>query len=253
MSLKLLVTTLEEVPETQRGLYTKTESGDFKLDVDGIEDSERLQKALNSERDARKEAERKAKEKDKAFSGIDVDKAREALKLQQDLEDKKLIEEGDVEGLVEKRVKQVLSERQNEHDALVGERDALKGELHELHIKTAVADAASKIGSVKPNAMGMIVGEFEKMFSIDDKGKVVAKDENGDVVYGSDGVTPLTISEKMETFVKSHDYLFVESKGGGSDGDGGKNGVSNSYSQMETTKMSGSARLNAARQLDSKQ
>lgn len=252
MPLPFKVESLDNVPEAQRSLYVQ--DGDtFRLDLDGYEDPTGLKSALEQERKAKRDAEAKAKEKDKLLKGIDPDEAREALKMKQELEEKKLVEEGEVDKLVEKRLERFRQDSETQKKEIQQERDALKDELHKLKIKTAIQETANDGRSVRSGAMDMVVNAFEKMFSIDEKGQVVAKDDNGNVIYGKDGTNPLSIKEHMESFAKDHEYLFVPSNGGGGPGNdkgGGGNNTPNSYNNMETAKMSPSARLAAARQID---
>ena len=98
MSLKLIVDSLDAVPEALRDLYAKSEDGKFHLGVDGIEDTTALKKALKTERDARATFEKQLK----TFEGIDPEEAKALRERFESDEELQMIRAGNKEKLREK-------------------------------------------------------------------------------------------------------------------------------------------------------
>lgn len=69
MSLPFIVDSLDAIKEEHRALYVE-ENGKFRLDLDGYEDPKGLKSALQSERDAAKDAKRKLQELQNQFEGL---------------------------------------------------------------------------------------------------------------------------------------------------------------------------------------
>src|SRR5574340_829949 len=107
MALALVV---DAVPAGQEAFYVEKD-GKFHLDVTGIEDTSGLKSALQKEREAAKEASRKAKELEDKFAGIDPAKVRDMMaKLDQDGE-AALIAAGKFDEVVAKRTEKRSEER----------------------------------------------------------------------------------------------------------------------------------------------
>jgi hypothetical protein len=76
MALQLVVDSLDGIEENARQFYVES-NGKFKLDVDGIDRADSVQAAIQREREARKEAERRLKE----FGNISKDDIEELENL----------------------------------------------------------------------------------------------------------------------------------------------------------------------------
>lgn len=82
------------------------------------------------------------------------------------------------------------------------------------------------------------------IFTVDDKGALVAKDGEA-TIYGSDGATPMTPGEWLEKLKETAPHFFKNSNGGGSSGS--SNGVPNGMSSEEYGKLTGAQKLALAR------
>lgn len=86
MGLKLIVDSLDSVDEGVRGLYTEVD-GKFKLDVEGVEDVTGLKSALEKERSARRDLEKRMK------TALSEDDLEEYARLKAEAEKSKPLEE----------------------------------------------------------------------------------------------------------------------------------------------------------------
>lgn len=221
MALQLVVDSLDNVPEPIRGEYAKGEDGKFHLNVDGVEDVTGLKSALQKERDNVKEL----KAKYAAYEGIDPEKAQEALQKLRDLEEKKLIEAGELEKVLENRTKMMRQDHQAQVEQLTKRAEAaetsaadLRKQLATAVIERGIADAVAEVGQPRKGALIDIIQRGRQTWKLDDKGKPVATNEDGTTVYGKDGKEPISMKEWAENLLEQAPHLFEESKGGGAKG-----------------------------------
>ncbi|RSE51003.1 hypothetical protein EGT75_18995, partial [Acinetobacter baumannii] len=99
MSLPFIVDSLDAIKEEHRALYVE-ENGKFRLDLEGYEDPKGLKSALQSERDAAKNAKLELQKLQKQFEGIDPEIVKKVFaQIDQD-EEAKLIAEGKVNEVI---------------------------------------------------------------------------------------------------------------------------------------------------------
>lgn len=119
-------------------------------------------------------------------------------------------------------------------------RQLAEAKIKQQAVKIAMRDAINdpKAGVV-PSAVDDIVQRALTTFAVDDDEKLVPK-QGGAVLYGSDGVTPMTPLEWLGTLKDTSPHLFKQSNGGG-------NGVGeqkfNGFSKSEIEKMSPEQKL----------
>lgn len=247
--LELVVDSLEKVPEAFKAEYTKGEDGKFRLNVNGVEDVSGLKSALQKERENVKEL----KSKYAAYEGIDPEKAQEALQKLRDLEEKKLIEAGELEKVLENRTKMMRQDHQAQVDQLTKRAEAAEASVTDLRkqlatavIERGIADAVAEVGQPRKGALIDIIQRGRQTWKLDDKGKPVATNEDGTTIYGKDGKEPISMKEWAENLLEQAPHLFEESKGGGGKGTiiGGDG---KSMSAEEFAKLSPAQRLAYAR------
>lgn len=217
MALKAVLASLDEVPEALRSLYVEKD-GKFLLDVEGVVPKERLDEFrttnvnLLKERDALKAQVEKYKD-------IDPEKARTALTQLQKIEEGKLLTEGKLDEVVTKRTEAMRAEYENQIKALktaqtsvVGERDTLSGQLSKLLIDGSAREIALKLGA-RPEALPFILLKSAAEWQMKDGKPTPIKD--GNLVYGKDGQTPITMEEWVGGLATEAAYLFKDSNGGG--------------------------------------
>jgi hypothetical protein len=224
MGLKVRLTAAEyetlAAPLKEHYKAAEGSDGGYTLDADGVGDVEKLNKALKSERDnAGKLAKELAQLRDNYKDIDDPEKAREALTKIRELEEKKLLTEGNVEELLKQRTETMrkdyeskIAARDKKLEAQVLELKTRDDRLAELLIDGAVSAAGVKAG-VRKTAVDDLKLRARTTFRLKD-GKPIAM--NGDeVVYGKDGVTPMTPEEWVGSLTTTAPHLFEASSGSG--------------------------------------
>jgi hypothetical protein len=207
MGLRATLETTEGLAPEIAALYTKTEDGKFALEVDGLVGKDKLDEFRNNNVSLLKQLE--------AFKGIDPAKAKEAAELERKVREKELIDKGDIDGIVTERVKGIVTDYDTKVQGLTEKLSTTEAQLGVLLIDRQVAANALK-HSVLPEAADDVMLRAKSIFKIVD-GKAVAM--NGDkMVYGKDGVTPLTVDEWVKGLQTSAPHLFKSSTGSGSKG-----------------------------------
>ena len=232
MKLEAVLKSLDNLDEKYHELYRK-EGDAFVLDLtgDSIKDhpaTSAYARTLQRLRDEKKISDDTLTTKLAEFEGLDPEAARAALvKLEEDA-DKKLIEEGDVDAIVAKRlekanadfVKQIAA-KDDVIAGLQGNLDSRSGELSEIKIFDAVKDAALSKGARK-EALTDIQNRAKGTWQLGEDGNPVAM--NGeDPIYGKGG-DPMSIDEWVEGLSADATYLFEPNTGGGAGGGDDKAG-----------------------------
>src|SRR3954453_10516741 len=124
MALKFKFKSKDEVPEEHLPFYAERD-GTWVLDVDGAVEKAKLDElrnntlALTKERDELKQR----------FDGIDPEQVRALLAEKQKLEDDKSVKAGEVEKVIEGRIKGIKADLEKQVGTLTAERDSLTARL----------------------------------------------------------------------------------------------------------------------------
>ncbi|GAA6162578.1 hypothetical protein NBRC116590_02820 [Pelagimonas sp. KU-00592-HH] len=169
---------------------------------------------LNGEAQGHREAKEAAEAKLKTFEGIESpEDAIKALETVKNLDDKKLIDAGEVDK-VKAEVSKVYEEKLDAKDQEIGN---LKTTLNDKMI----GDSFSNSKFVEENIAvpkSLVRSEFSKNFSIED-GNVVAKDASGNLIYSKEKPgEPAAFEEALGILVSSHpdsEHLLKEKGSGG--------------------------------------
>lgn len=177
---------------------------------------------LNGEAKGHRERAEKAEGSLKAFEGItDPAAAIKALSTVKNLDDKKLVDAGEVEKVKAEAIKSVRAE----FEPIVKERDTLKGELYGEKIGGAFARSKFIADKVAVPA-DLLQASFGKHFSIEN-GKVVAKDASGNQLFSrTKHGEPAEFEEALEMLVDAYPYKASILKGSGASGGGAGSGGS---------------------------
>ncbi|MBT7350189.1 hypothetical protein HN803_05355 [candidate division WWE3 bacterium] len=179
---------------------------------------------------------KKQEDLESKFNGIDVDAYNDMLKTSQALKDKKLIDEGKIDELLEERTKAMRNEHNLALEGMNKTQSALNGKLETLLIDNAVRDSAAKAGVVD-TALDDVVLRSQIVFSVKD-GKAVPHDREGNVVFGDGTSDPMSVNEWVKGLTESAPHLFNPSTGGGSQHGSTFNGNTNTVSRTVFDKMS---------------
>lgn len=132
--------------------------------------------------------------------------------------------------------------------------EQLETRIQQMSIDTAVAAAAGddKLG-VNLSALPDILSRARNTFTVDDKGKIVAK-QDGVVLRGEDGVTPMTMSEWLKQLKNNAPYFFKSSTGGGATGGSGGAAMDElgGMTRAEFNALTPTERLRAANRVEAK-
>lgn len=220
---------LDAQPEAVRGFYIE-KNGTFVLDAD-FEDVSGLKSALQKERGTRETSEKALADLRKLLGDADPAKAREALAKLQELEDKKLIDAGQVDELFRQRTERLVKD----YDAKIAERDgkltAAEKRLAELVIDNELRTIATT-KKVRAEAVGDFLERGRKVYRLVDGKAVPMKGDQ--VVFGKKPNEPMSMEEWADSIAPAAPHLFEGSSGGGaSNGAGGGGGARGPFTISE--------------------
>ncbi|HOF72326.1 MAG TPA: hypothetical protein PLV05_02150 [Verrucomicrobiota bacterium] len=214
MALKFKIKSKDEIPAGLEAHYVEREGG-WVLDAEGAVEKGKLDEfRANNIKLSQELAEQK-----KRFEGIDPEQVRKLAEEKQRLEEAQQIKAGEVEKVVEARVKAARGELEKQVAAVRAERDALNVRLVTIQIDQGVVAAASKRG-LRPTAIPDITARARQVFRLVN-GVPLAFEADGQTVrVGKDGSTAMTLDEWVEQQVADAPHLFESNAGGGAAGNG---------------------------------
>lgn len=218
---------LEDIPENIRSFYQQGQDGAYYLQVEGAVDKARLDEFRDNNTKLMRELE--------AFKGIDPKKVQEMQETQRKLEEKKLIDAGDFEGLVSQRVATMKQSYEDQINQLTQTLNTSNRQLEVLLIDNAVREHAIKSGVI-PTAVDDVLLRAKTVFKVEE-GRPVAKDAKGNTLYGKDGQNSLSLGEWLGGLKDQAPHLFVPSTGSGA------------HHSKGTTGNPGGANLSAAQKI----
>lgn len=233
MALPLITPNLDDLPEAVRSLYKKREDGKFQLDVEGAVEKGKFEEFRTNNRELAARV-TEFEDKLKVFEGIDPVKYKELIGKFQNDEEKKLLKDGDVDGVVKIRTAGILRDRDDQLamkdkiiERVTAERDKATAEKNGYIVETELRKAVDNPErGFHPNVSNMILDKVLKEF-IHKDGKVIRVKPDGTAVFGKDG-EPMGMDEYVQGYAKEHPYLIKPSSGGGarkeSGGPGSPNG-----------------------------
>jgi hypothetical protein len=229
----------KELPELMQDAYEKKDDGVYYLTgVDGMVPKKKVDEFRETSRKTQSELE-KAMEQLKQFEGVDLEHIKAIQKKAQELEEKKLIDAGDIDKIVEERVKPIVTQINTEKSDLQKNLDMVNRQLGILKIDNRASELAVAAG-VEKSALPDVITRANRTFKIVD-GKTKALDGEGKPVYGADGITPLSLdSSWMETLKKDAPHLFRPPQGTGAEpGSGSRPGSGADPSSMSAVQKIG--------------
>lgn len=203
---------------------------------------------LNGEAKAHREAKEAAERSLKGFDGItDPAAAIKALGIVKNLDDKKLVDAGEIE----KVKNEVTKALEQQYAPFKTKAETLEGQLNNLLIGGAFNGSkfvATKFAAADAAAASEIARAlFGGRFKIED-GAVVGHDERGNKLYSRTRPGELADAEEaIELIVDSYPHKASILKGSGASG-GGATGGNGRMSGPDLSKLSPVERMNAARQ-----
>jgi len=237
MAIEAIVDSLDSVPESLREDYVEKD-GKFVLKAlegyvpsDQVEDVSGLKSALNKERDAAREAQRKIRQIQEQYSGFDLDELKELREAQAKAEEDRQRKAGEWDSLKN----QLVTKHNEDRSAWDKEKsdllDAFGRQMKETAALQAISDNKGNTALLKPHVLAAL--KIER----DDNGMFVTRvvDDAGSARMNGDGQY-LSVSDYVkdlrdqETFAGA--FLGTGSSGGGTPpgagekgGKGGKGGI----------------------------
>ena len=214
MALKAILKSLEGLSDELKKQYVEKD-GAYHLDADGLVPKDRVDEFRNNNIDLKKQLD----DLKKTYEGIDVEQVKELLKKEIQLKEKKLIDSGKVDELLEERTKSMKTEYEKKIKELSDKVASSDTQLERLVIDNAIQSEAVKSG-VRDTAMEDVLLRGRARFKLQD-GKAVPLNGEGKTIYGKDGSTPESMTEWVSGLSTSTPHLFKPSTGGGTNGNNG--------------------------------
>jgi len=209
MPLKYKYATKQEIPAEHQPFYVERD-GAWLLDADGIVSQAKLDEFRQNNITLTNQL--------KKFEGIDPDAVRQLADDKRKLEEAAQIKAGEVDKVIEARLKSARAEWDKTHGVIAAERDALHGRLTAIQIDQAVVTEATKRG-LRPTAITDITARARQTFKLVN-GVPQAFDSDGQTArMGKDG--PMTLAEWVDALVSDAPHLFEANAGSGAAGSGG--------------------------------
>jgi hypothetical protein len=228
MSLKYVVDSVDGLSTDIAALYTPNADGKFYLEVEGAVSKTKLDEFRNNNITLTKTLEK--------YKDVDLSTYSELLGLKKQTDEKKLIDAGELDKVVEQRVGEMRTTYTSQIETLQQENTVAKRQLESLLIDSTVRDAAMQSG-VQPTAVEDVLLRAKTVFQIKD-GQSVPMDKSGAVIYGKDGSTPMSVNDWVANLKKQAPHLFLGSSGGGAAG-------SRSPAGADTSKLSSTQKITA--------
>lgn len=149
------------------------------------------------------------------FDGLDIDAVRGLLTKAGQDEETKLLTEGKVDEVFNRRTERLRGDFDKQLKAVTGraeKAEAFAAKFQGKVLGDAVRGAALKAGAL-PEATDDIILRAKGVFTLNEEGEAVAVDEHGEIVRSKDGKTPLTPLEWAESLRESAPHLWPRASG----------------------------------------
>lgn len=183
-------------------------------------------KGLRSKRDELLETQRKLKDQLGQYDGIDVDRARRLEQILAEDEEARLIADGKVDEVVNRRTESMKTDYQRRLDEAQQQAEALKQRALSDEIRSA-ATQAGLLSSATDDA----VLRAKQLFDVDAQGQVVPKD---DAPLDKSG-EPLTPTAWLESMKESAAHWFPSPRGSGAPGSTSSASVPRAWGEARTS------------------
>lgn len=180
-------------------------------------------------------------------------KTLEALReTKKKVEDGALVENTSLEEAAAARVTEVTNGFKAQLAEVARDRDTWKDQAHKANARSdqMLVENNVRLAASDPDvamldkAVALLLPNAHRVFRVEE-GKLIPKDPGGTVIYGSDGVNPMTVKEWLLKQRDENEFLFKGSRGGGASGADQK--TAGRLTAAELDKMTPQQRMNYAR------
>jgi len=238
--LEAKVDSLDNVPEALQDHYVEKD-GSYILGVSGMVDKSKV----DDFRENNVKLMKKMESLESSYGKIDLDEYEKLRSVARRQKDKKLIDAGKVEELVEERTKRMKEEYEEQIKGLSTQNETYNRQLEGLVIDNAVRELSAKEGALATAGEDILLRARSAFKLVD--GQATPHDTNGHVIYGADGVTPMAVNEWMKGLTQSAPHLFATSTGSGSQHGNRSNSEGRTVTRNEFDNMSQLARSEYAK------
>jgi hypothetical protein len=214
MALQRQLKSKDEIPAGLESHYVERD-GVWLLEVEGQHEKSKVDEfranniALSNE----------LKELKQRFEGIDPDDVRRVAAEKQRLEEAQQLKVGEVDKVVEGRLKTAKSEWDKQFAAVTSERDSLNARLTAIQVDQGVITVATKRG-LRPTAIPDITARARTVFRLVEGAPRAYEADGQTLRVGKDGIMPMTLDEWVDQQVADAPHLFESNAGGGAGGNG---------------------------------
>ena len=213
----------EEIPEEDRSLYVERD-GAFVLDVEGVVSQDKLKEFRDNNIKLMKERE-ELQGKLAKYGDVDPEKYQDALKKLQELDDKKMLDEGKIDELVNARTERLrtgydtqIKAFQRKVGDLEGTSKTLSDELAKERIDGRLREVAGLAG-IRKTALTDLINRGRQVWRLVEGVPVAMQGEQ--MIYGKDPAKPISMDEWVKGLADEAPHLFEPSSGGGANNQGG--------------------------------
>ena len=157
------------------------------------------------------------------FKDLDPAKYAEMAEKLESIQEKKLIDEGEFNKLLEQRTTKMKVDYEAQLDIFrktsetaVDRAEKHKKELSKLKVDTAIASAISEVAIPRKGAMSDIMARANRTFGIDDEGVITAT-KDGKALFNKEGA-PLSMTDWAAEQFEEAPFLFEPTSGGDAQG-----------------------------------
>jgi hypothetical protein len=255
MALQFVLASTDDLPDNIKPLYKKRDDGKFQLDTEGVVDKSKLDEFRSSNVQLKEQVEKLTADAAK-FKDIDPDKYKQFLDKFQSDEEKKLIKEGNIEGLVSMRTDGIKKNAEEQIAAKDREIEKWKAEAAKATTTMNHSIVESQLLRVMdnpdlgfhPRASELLLSNALKEFVVKDGKPQRINPATGATVFGKEG-NAMGLEEYVASFAKDHPYLVKPSNGGGAHKGESRGGAGKkSMSRSEFAKLDPAAQSNFVRE-----
>ena len=231
MPLRAIVDTVEGLDDAVKALYRQRADGMYVLDVEGNLPGTVPKAELDEFRNNNVQLKQQLEDMIKAADGNKekLERLSALEKLVDEDEEKRMIADGKLEEVVERRIDKRTSQMRRDYDgqvkqkdvaieALQQERDEAMGHYNRLIVDTSINEAINEVGGVRKGALLDVRSRGRQVFKMRD-GALTAM-EGDAIIYGPSGSDSLSPTEWVQGLLETAPHLFEDSQGSG--GRGGK-------------------------------
>lgn len=157
------------------------------------------------------------------FDGLDIEAVKLLLSKASEDEETRLIAEGKIDELVNRRTERLRSDYDKQLQAAISraeQAEQFANQFKDKVLSDAIREAAVKAGAL-PEAADDIILRSRSVFKLNEHGEAVAFAKDGEVIYSKDGKTPLSPLEWAESLREIAPHLWPRAQGAGPTGDNG--------------------------------